>query len=149
MGIAASGSSVGGIIHPIMLNHLFHGSAGFHVGVRASAGLNLGLMAIALLLLKPRLPPKRTGVTMLPQLWSFCHDPPYVFAVLACVDSNLHIKSLFLMFNRAFFVLCALLFPFFFLQLDAITHGIDPNLAFYTVSHPKSLLPFSSHQILY
>jgi hypothetical protein len=82
MGIAASGSSVGGIIHPIMLNHLFHGPAGFHVGVRASAGLNLGLMAIGVLLMRPRLPPKREG-NMISQLWTFCQDPPYVCVISA------------------------------------------------------------------
>lgn len=81
MGIAASGSSVGGVIHPIMLNHLFYGPVGFHVGVRASAGLNLGLMTIAVLLIRPRLPPKKEGKIM-SQLWTFCQDPPYMFAVL-------------------------------------------------------------------
>jgi predicted permease len=85
MGIAASGSSVGGVIHPIMLNHLFHGSAGFHVGVRASAGLNLGLMTIGVLLIRPRLPPTREGNRMLPQLWTFCQDPPYIFAILGYI----------------------------------------------------------------
>lgn len=31
-------------------------------------------------------------------------------------------------------VLSGLYFPFFFLQLNAIKNGIDPGLAFYTVS---------------
>jgi MFS family permease len=81
MGIAASGSSIGGVIHPIMLNHLFYGSSGFHVGVRASAGLNLGLMVVGVLLMRTRLPPKKTGAKLLPQLAAFLQDPPYVFAI--------------------------------------------------------------------
>ncbi|KAH0582132.1 hypothetical protein H2248_011785 [Termitomyces sp. 'cryptogamus'] len=48
LGIAASGSGVGATVHPIMLNSLFHGRAGFRTGVRASAGLNTGLFVIAL-----------------------------------------------------------------------------------------------------
>jgi MCP family monocarboxylic acid transporter-like MFS transporter 10 len=81
MGIAASGSSIGTVIHPIMLNHLFHGPSGFHVGVRASACLNLGLMAIGILLMRTRLPPKKTGAKFFPQLAAFLQDPPYVFAI--------------------------------------------------------------------
>jgi hypothetical protein len=48
---------------------------------------------------------------------------------------------------RAFLVLCGLYLPVFFLQLDAIKHGIDPKLAFYTVrtglpSRLKALMSF-------
>jgi MCP family monocarboxylic acid transporter-like MFS transporter 10 len=136
MGIAASGSSIGTVIHPIMLNHLFHGPSGFHVGVRASAGLNLGLMTTGVLLMRTRLPPKKTGAKFLPQLVAFLQDPPYVFAISGYLSIFQVIASVnLLILHRAFFVLCAMLFPFFFIQLDAITHGVDPNLAFYTVGN--------------
>ena len=60
MGIAVAGSSLGGLLHPIMLNYLFHGSsdiqASFARGVRASAGLVAGLQAIAVILLRTKYP---------------------------------------------------------------------------------------------
>jgi hypothetical protein len=52
----------------------------------------------------------------------------------ACTQS----VSCFFFFRASFFVF-ANFFPFFFLQLDAITHGIEPNFAFYLV---RRLLPF-------
>ncbi|KAG6847634.1 hypothetical protein H0H93_006904 [Arthromyces matolae] len=48
MGIASTGSALGGALHPIMLNKLFYGRAGFHGGVRASAGMCLALYVIGL-----------------------------------------------------------------------------------------------------
>ncbi|GLB39677.1 putative major facilitator superfamily protein [Lyophyllum shimeji] len=117
MGIAVSGSGVGGAVHPIMLNALFHGPVGFHNGVRASAGLLGGLLFIAILLMKPRLPPKsRKHGSTLSDLRVFLRDPPYVFMVLGTV-----------------LVFSGLYFPIFFLQLNAINNGISRNLAFYTL----------------
>ena len=43
---------------------------------------------------------------------------------------------------RAFLLLCGFLFPFFFLQLDAVSRGVDSNLAFSTVSLFLSARPF-------
>ncbi|KAF5384219.1 hypothetical protein D9615_003456 [Tricholomella constricta] len=117
MGIAVSGSGVGGAIHPIILNQLFHGPVGFHNGVRASGGLVGGLLIIAILLMKPRLPPtsRKLGST-LEDLRIFLRDPPYVIMVVGTV-----------------LVFAGLYFPIFFLQLNAIKNGIDPSLAFYTL----------------
>ncbi|KAF9460406.1 major facilitator superfamily domain-containing protein [Collybia nuda] len=117
MGIAASGSAVGGALHPIMLNKLFHGPMGFHNGVRASAGMNLGLLAFALCLTKPRLPPKGNQVSFVSTLRVFARDPPYVIMILGTV-----------------LVFAGLYFPIFFVQLNAIKNGIDPELAFYTIA---------------
>ena len=47
VGIAFTGSSVGGIVFPIMLNNLIHGRVGFAWGVRAAAFMTLGLLIIA------------------------------------------------------------------------------------------------------
>lgn len=57
MTIVASGSSMGAIIHPIMLNNTLNGSLGFANGVRASAGLVSGLLLIACLLIRTHQPP--------------------------------------------------------------------------------------------
>ena len=42
-----TGTSFGGIVFPIMLNQLFHGSVGFAWGVRAQAFVVFGLLAAA------------------------------------------------------------------------------------------------------
>ncbi|KAF8064987.1 major facilitator superfamily domain-containing protein [Lyophyllum atratum] len=117
MGIAVSGSGVGGAVHPIMLNRMFHGPIGFHNGVRASGALVGGLLIIAILLMKPRLPPtsRKQGST-LADLRTFLRDPPYVIMVIGTV-----------------LVFSGLYFPIFFLQLNAIKNGINQNLAFYTL----------------
>ncbi|KAF8646651.1 hypothetical protein AX16_007149 [Volvariella volvacea WC 439] len=116
LGIAASGSAVGGTLHPIMLNQWFHGSLGFHNGVRASAGFNAGLLVIALSMMKLRLPPapRRASFRI---LLSFFHDTPYMFTVIG-----------------TFFNLLGLYFPFFFLQLNAVINGVDEKLAFYVLA---------------
>lgn len=56
MGIVASGSSLGGILHPIMLNNFFNGSLGFGGGVRVSASMMAGMQLIALCLMRSKYP---------------------------------------------------------------------------------------------
>jgi MCP family monocarboxylic acid transporter-like MFS transporter 10 len=83
LGIVGSGASVGGVLHSIMLNQLFHGSDGFHKGVRASAGLNIGLFCLALSLMRTRLPPRKAVAEE--STVGFFRDPPYVVMVLGYV----------------------------------------------------------------
>ncbi|KAF8152955.1 major facilitator superfamily domain-containing protein [Crassisporium funariophilum] len=118
IGIATSGSAVGGAIHPIMLNAWFHGPLGFHSGVKASAGLVAGLLVISLLLMKPRYPPNaKKAASTLSNMRNFLQDMPYVFMIVGTA-----------------LVLAGLYYPIFFLQLNAIKNGIDPHLAFYTIA---------------
>ncbi|KAJ8517146.1 hypothetical protein ONZ45_g5629 [Pleurotus djamor] len=102
-------------LHPIMLNRLFNGSVGFHNGVRASAGMNLGLLFFANLLMKPRLPPKKGGMSF--PVKDFLRDPPYVFAMISGA-----------------MCMMAIFFPIFFLQLFVIKHDMDREFAFYSIS---------------
>ena len=81
MGIVLTGSSFGGIIHPIMHNQLFHGKTGFAWGVRASAFLILGLLVIANCIMTTRLPPKREGPK--PNFGAIFRDVPYMIASFA------------------------------------------------------------------
>ncbi|KAJ7610717.1 MFS general substrate transporter [Mycena polygramma] len=116
MSIVASGSSLGAVVHPIMLNNTLR-RLGFATAVRASGGLIGGLLVIACLLLRPRYPPKVTP----PPFWRslprfFLHDRPYLLAVLAMFT-----------YTVGFY------FPLFYLQLDAVTHGISQNLSFYSL----------------
>jgi MFS family permease len=78
-----AGSSVGGIVYPIMLNHLFHGPVGFAWGVRASAFLNLGLLISANLLMSARLPSdKNQPEKPKPNTQQILRDSPFIIAVL-------------------------------------------------------------------
>jgi hypothetical protein len=81
MSIVASGSSLGAIVHPIMLNNLFV-KLGFGNAVRANAGMNAGLLIIACLLLRTRLPPPTTVPPMWKSVKGFSTDWPYVFCVI-------------------------------------------------------------------
>ncbi|KAF7354107.1 MFS general substrate transporter [Mycena venus] len=116
MSIVASGSSLGAIVHPIMLNNTLHSRLGFGTAVRASAGLVSGLLLLACLLMRPRLPPTQDAPEFWKSLRRFSHDTPYVFATLGLA-----------MFSVAFY------FPIFFLQLDAVTHGIASTFSFYSL----------------
>ncbi|KAH6894529.1 major facilitator superfamily domain-containing protein [Thelonectria olida] len=57
-GLCFTGSSLGGVIFPIMITHLI-GKVGFPWTMRISAFLILGLLIIANLTVKPRVAPKR------------------------------------------------------------------------------------------
>ncbi|KAJ7161154.1 major facilitator superfamily domain-containing protein [Mycena filopes] len=115
MSLVASGSSLGAVMHPIMLNNTFQ-SLGFANAVRASAGLVTGLLIIASLLMRPRLPP----AAMHPPFWKslprFARDTPFLYAVAAIS-----------WYTTGFY------FPIFYLQLDAVTHGISQKLSFYSL----------------
>ncbi|KAF8352020.1 major facilitator superfamily domain-containing protein [Amanita rubescens] len=115
LGISAAGSAVGGAIHPIMLNQWFHGPAGFHNGVRASAALNLGLMLISTPLMRPRLQPKTHRGSALINFRKFIREPAFTLTAFGML-----------------FMIMGLYFPIFFVQLYSIKQGINPTLAFYS-----------------
>ncbi|KAK2460859.1 hypothetical protein APHAL10511_007329 [Amanita phalloides] len=115
IGLVSSGASLGAIIHPILLNRLINGPIGFHNAVRISASLNVSLLIIANILCKTRLPP-RTSMSRL-QVIEFFKDPPYICLII-CI----------------FLTFCGLFFPFFYLQIDAVNHNVNPTLAFYVFS---------------
>ena len=118
MGIVASASSVGGVIHPIMLNSLIHGRLGFHWGVRISAFLNLTLLALANCLMSTRLQPQSKKLSHQVAYWRlFFRDRVYVTATAG-----------------TFLLITGVFFPTFYLQLDSVEHGVNQTLAFYTVS---------------
>ncbi|KAH8108849.1 MFS general substrate transporter [Phellopilus nigrolimitatus] len=118
MGVVASASSLGGVVHPIMLNKLIHGSLGFAWGVRCSAFLNLALLAVANALMTTRLPPQSKKLSHQIAYWRvFFKDRTYVVAAAG-----------------TFLLITAVFFPIFYLQLDAVDHGVDQTLAFYTLA---------------
>jgi hypothetical protein len=81
MAIVAAGSSFGSVVHPIMLNLTINGSLGFTNGVRASAGMISGLLLIACLLMRTRIPPSQNSTSLTKSLKKFCKDRAYVSTV--------------------------------------------------------------------
>ncbi|TFK98997.1 MFS general substrate transporter [Pterulicium gracile] len=119
MGIAGSGVSAGGIVYPIMLNYCIHGRVGFRWGIRISAFVTLALLILANLMMSTTLPPRTDGKTLTQQVayWRvFFKDGAYLFAT----------ASVFLLY-------ASLYFPTFYLQLKAITNGVDHTTAFWTI----------------
>lgn len=86
MSIVASGSSFGAIIHPIMLNNTLHSRLGFGNSVRASAALITGLLIVACVLMRPRLPPSANNPPFWKSVRRFGSDTPYVLATIGCVN---------------------------------------------------------------
>ncbi|KAL9014321.1 MAG: hypothetical protein Q9173_001029 [Seirophora scorigena] len=113
-GIMAAGSSLGGVILPIMVNQTIARS-GFPWAMRGVAFLLLGLLIYANLTVRSRLPPS-------PKPWSFMEfvypfrDPPYLLVVFAS----------FLFFFGMFL-------PFTFIILSAEHDGMSRRLADYLI----------------
>ncbi|KAJ7097047.1 MFS general substrate transporter [Mycena belliarum] len=116
LSIVASGSSLGAVVHPIILNNMFHSRLGFATAVRASAALIGGLLLLACVLMRPRLPPAQTHPPFWRSVRRFARDPPYIFATAAMAT-----------YTMGFY------FPLFYLQLDAIKHGINETFSFYSL----------------
>ncbi|KAM0745702.1 MFS general substrate transporter [Meredithblackwellia eburnea MCA 4105] len=115
LGILATGSSLGGVVYPILENKLFTGGrVSFGWVVRAAGFLTIGLLIIACCTITTRLPPRKGGAVV-----DFKHfkDPAYSSYVVG-----------------AFLIMWGLYTPMFYLQSYAVQNGIDRNLAFYALS---------------
>lgn len=122
VGLAASGSSLGGVIYPIVLNKLVM-QIGFPWAVRVVGFMILGTMMIPNLCMKVRvLPAQQRSLLDLPAF----KKPSYSFMVLG------------------FFIgFMGLYMPFFYGQLYAIERRItDENLAFYLLAIMNSASVF-------
>ncbi|KAG1876800.1 major facilitator superfamily domain-containing protein [Suillus tomentosus] len=117
MGIVAAGGSLGAILHPVMLNNLINGRLGFANGVRASAALNGGLLFIANLLMRTRLPPQPKIVSYTRVLQNSSRDGAYI---CTCVGMAA--------FEFGYF------FESFYLQLDSSLHGLSQGFSFYSLT---------------
>jgi hypothetical protein len=82
LGVASSGSAIGGLVHPILLNNLINSPLGFHNAVRISAGMNAGLLLIALALMRTRLPPSDKKPNIIRNVRAFFKEPEYLITVI-------------------------------------------------------------------
>ncbi|KAG6900017.1 hypothetical protein C0993_004200 [Termitomyces sp. T159_Od127] len=119
IGIMTSGASIGGLIFPIMLNKLIFGPQGFALGVRVTAAMITGLLVISNMLMRkgtqlPRTENARLGRASIKALFM---DLPFMIFTFSGVLLTVGIY-----------------YPIFYLQLFSVKHGINENLAFYTVS---------------
>ncbi|KAJ6612910.1 major facilitator superfamily domain-containing protein [Mycena sp. CBHHK59/15] len=109
-GIIHSGSSVGAVCYPIMVNHLFNGKTGFAWGVRAVSFLDLGLLLAANAMMRTRLPRRSVEVD-----WSgIMRDVPYWLCLMGI-----------------FFAFWGLYVPIFYIQLYAVKNGASKVLQTY------------------
>ena len=114
-GIMAAGSGLGGIIFPIMASHLIP-TIGYGWTMRVFGFVILGMMGIAFLTVKSRLPPKRRAFELKVFLEPF-KDTKFVLVVC----------SSFLFFMGIFI-------PFNFIEVEAISNGMSTRLAGYLLA---------------
>lgn len=107
-----------------MLNRLIE-SVGFHNAVRINAGMNAGLLIIANLVIRARLPPRPPTK----HLWkNLMLDFGYDFSLLGYVYIVPRVPALTILL-RFLLLMLGLYFPIFFIQLNAFVNNIDPKLA--------------------
>ena len=113
-GLAASGSSLGGVIYPIVLYRLIP-QIGFGWATRVLGFMSLCTLIVSIFVMEVRaLPPAKRKVIDLPAF----KEAPYTLFVAGC-----------------FFAFMGLYAPFFYVEFFSITYKItDTNLAFYTLS---------------
>ncbi|GAA5846005.1 hypothetical protein JCM5353_006343 [Sporobolomyces roseus] len=117
IGIVTSGSSLGGIAFPIMLNKLFvNPSVGYTDGVRASGYVIAACLVIANLIMAPH--PARL----------IAHKPPLPSL------RKIMTPTFFCMTFGALLLNFGLWLPLFFLQLYSQFQGVSRNLSFYTLA---------------
>ena len=114
MGIAASGSSLGGILLPIMVQRL-EGQIGFPWTMRAAGFLILGCLVITNLTVRSRIPPHKKPFHMMEFIEPF-QERTFVLLTLA-----------------AFFTFWGMFLPFTFVILQGLSHGMSSNLSQYLV----------------
>lgn len=115
LGVMASGSSLGGVIFPIMIKKLV-AEVGFAWSMRIAAFFILALLIYSNLTLRSRLPPTRKPWSLKEFLSPF-RERTYSLVVVA-----------------SFFFFFGMFLPFTYIVLEAEYYGMSANLAGYLVS---------------
>ncbi|KAE8393051.1 major facilitator superfamily domain-containing protein [Aspergillus alliaceus] len=114
LGLAVSGSSIGGIIMPIILSRMLNDSSlGFAWSVRVVGFVILPFMLLSSVAVKPRVPPRKTQVFLL---------SPYKD------------RRFILLFTALFFMFMGMFTPFFYLTTYATTQGMGAAMAGYLLA---------------
>ena len=115
LGIMVSGSSLGGVIFPILVQNLII-KVGFPWTMRVSAFLILGLLIFATFSVRSRIPPVPRPFTMMDFIKPFGEVP---FATVSIAN---------------FFGFLGLFIPFNYITLSALSLGMSINLSNYLLS---------------
>jgi MFS family permease len=113
IGIMAAGSSLGGVVYPIMVRQLID-KVGFPWATRIVAFTIFAGSAVPCVLLKSRLPPRKSG-------------PPIDYP-------SLRDKTFIFYTTGTFLGFIGIYIPVFFIQSFSLQIGVDANLAFYVTS---------------
>ncbi|ORY54997.1 major facilitator superfamily domain-containing protein [Leucosporidium creatinivorum] len=117
IGIAVSGSSIGGIVFPIALNKMFSNpSIGFTNGVRITGYIIAACLLVANLIMSPH--PERQA--------SPKPRPPSVKGIFD--------RQYSLLVAGAFLAAFGLFFPNFYIQVFCQVNGLSENLSFYSLA---------------
>ncbi|KAF2674596.1 MFS general substrate transporter [Microthyrium microscopicum] len=114
IGIVASGSSLGGVIFPIMFNKLI-AEVGFGWAMRISAFLILAMLIFAILTVEPRMSPLPTPFKV-SQYTQALKEWPFVLTTIS-----------------AFLFYLGLFIPINYIQTQAIEFGMEASLAAYLI----------------
>lgn len=113
LGIMASGSSVGGVVFPIVLSKLLNSSSlSFGWSIRVIAFVMLPLMLLACAVIRPRFPPRKATI-FIGEAWT----GKYVFLVAAL-----------------FCMMMGMWTPVFYIPSYAVRRGMSPLLASYLLA---------------
>ncbi|CRG88684.1 Riboflavin transporter MCH5 [Talaromyces islandicus] len=124
IGITIGGSSLGGVIWPIVVHELMQKpNIGFPWTMRISGFIMLPILAISSIIARPPLASNPAND----------QAPQQKPASPAWDWSVLHRKML-ITASGFFFIYFGMFSPFFFITSYAVQHGFNSNLAFYTVS---------------
>ena len=119
LGIMVSGSSLGGVVLPIMMSRMIDpeiNNVGFAWTMRALGFLFLGLLTVTCLTVKARIPPQ-----------------PRPFKFREYYD-NAKDPNLALIIAASFLFYWGMFLPFTYVMLQAQDQGMDPTLASYLLS---------------
>ena len=114
IGIVVSGSSIGGVVFPIVLSKLLNGSdIGFGWSIRIVAFIILPFMLSACFIIRPRVPPRKSTM-FIGAAWK---DKKYVLLVSAL-----------------FFMMMGMWTPVFYIPTYAVSRGMSATLAAYLLA---------------
>ncbi|KAL8997005.1 MAG: hypothetical protein Q9188_006429 [Gyalolechia gomerana] len=111
LGIVVAGSSIGGVCWPFMLERLFV-QIGFAWTVRTAGFMCLALLAPSCLLIKPRLPPRKSAGVNIGAIKDSFADRRYALLTAAM-----------------FFIFWGMFIPFYYLPSYGLAHGMSLYMA--------------------
>ncbi|KAK4051788.1 hypothetical protein OIO90_004612 [Microbotryomycetes sp. JL221] len=113
LGILSTGSSIGGVVYPLILNSMFR-SVGFGWTVRTVALLTMSLLIFAAITINSRLPPRSKG-----KMIDFKYFKDLEFSLFVIAES---------------LIMLGLYLPYYYIQNYALQNGVAENVAFYSLS---------------